>query len=117
MNGEIDLELYTLSIIKLNNAIAQIDNINEDIINLFKECADDFEKLYEDILDDLNQEYVNFGEYWPFFQNGKQTFPQYIEILTSIDNPKINEYKNQLIQTFNNLNKIAEAFKERDYEL
>lgn len=108
MNGELDLELYTISIIRLNTALQKLDE--PDTISLFNQSAEDLQRLYEDILDDLNQDEVNFGEYYPFFENGKQTFPQYIEVLGSIENENFTEPINKLINIFNNLNKIADAF-------
>ena len=108
MNGELDLELYTISIIRLNTAFQKLDE--PDTISLFNQSADDLQNLYEDILNDLNQDEVNFGEYYPFFENGKQTFPQYIEVLGSIENQNLEEPVNRLMNIFNNLNKIAEAF-------
>ena len=112
MDGEIDLELYTISIIRLNTAFEKLEN-NEDvneIKNLLNESFNDLNQLYEDIVRDLNQDEVNINEYYLFFSNGKQTFPQYIEILGSIDNIEIEEEITQLMKVFENLNKIAEPF-------
>ena len=113
MYGEIDLESYTLSIIRLNTALQKLEdngNISE-IKNLLEESHAELEKLYEDIVDDLNQDEINLNEYYLFFQNGKQTFPQYIEILGNIENSEINDVVMKLINVFRNLNKIADAFK------
>ena len=66
--------------------------------------------MYEDVLNDLNQDEVNFGEYYPFFENGKQTFPQLIDALGKIDNEELNYAVLKIISIFSNLNKIAEAF-------
>ena len=110
MNGELDLELYTISIIRLNTAFGKLEDSEEESIELFCESASDLESLYEDIVNDLNQDEVNFGEYYPFFENGKQTFPDYIDALGSIENEKLAEPINRLINIFNNLNKIADAF-------
>ena len=104
MNGEIDLELYTISIIALNNAL---ENPSEDS---FKEVACNFQELYEDIINDLNQEEIQFDDYYLFFQNGKTTFPQYIETLKEIKNEEIKDSTDSLIKIFENLNKIAIAF-------
>ena len=51
----------------------------------------ELEKLYKDIVEDLNQDEINVNEYYLFFQNGKQIFPQYIEILGNIENSEIND--------------------------
>lgn len=112
MNGELDLELYTISIIGLNNALNKLDNsqMNDEIKEMFKESCNNFQKLYDDIVNDLNQDEIQFNDYYMFFQNGKQMFPQYIENLKSIENEEINDYINSLINIFENLNRIAEAF-------
>lgn len=110
MNGELDLELYTISIIRLNTAIKKLEDSEDEAVKLFNESADDMQTLYKDIINDLNQEEVNFGEYYPFFENGKQIFPEYISALGSIENEKISESINKLINVFNNLNKIADGF-------
>ena len=104
MNGEIDLELYTISIIALNNALENPDE------NSFKDIAENFQELYEDIINDLNQNEIQFNDYYLFFENGKRVFPQYIETLKKIENDKNKDGLNSLINTFENLNKIAGAF-------
>ncbi|MBE6495659.1 MAG: hypothetical protein E7Z78_04365 [Methanobrevibacter thaueri] len=113
MYGEIDLESYTLSIIRLNTALQKLEDNGEinEIRNLLEESHAELEKLYKDIVDDLNQDEINVNEYYLFFQNGKQTFPQYIEILGNIENSEINDVVMKLINVFRNLNKIADAFK------
>ena len=113
MYGEIDLESYTLSIIRLNTVLQKLEDngdINE-IRNLFEESLVELEKIYHDTVEDLNQDEINVNEYYLFFQNGKQTFPQYIEILGNIENSEINDVVMKLINVFRNFNKIAEAFK------
>ena len=104
MNGEIDLELYTISMINLNNALEKQD------ANSFKEIAANFQELYEDIINDLNQEEIQFDEYYLFFENGKNVFPQYIKDLKEIRNEENKESLDSLINIFENLNKIAGAF-------
>lgn len=114
MNGELDLELYTISIIRLNTAFQKLEDNENEAIAMFQESADDLQSLYEDILQDLDQDEVNFGEYYPFFENGKQSFPEYIKILGSIENEDLTESINKLINIFNNLNKIADAFPAQE---
>ena len=116
MYGEIDLELYTLSIIRLNSVFQKLDdnnNINE-VKEMFEESCRDLQKLYEDIVEDLNQDEVNLNEYYLFFQNGKQTFPQYIEVLGSIETEELQETVNSLVNVFTNLGRIADGFKGND---
>ena len=110
VNGELDLELYTISIIRLNTAFSKLEDSEDEAIELFNESANDLQALYEDILNDLDQDEVNFGEYYLFFENGKQTFPEYISALGAIENKNLTEPMNKLINIFNNLNKIAGAF-------
>ena len=114
MECGIDLELYTISIIRLNTAFEKIQDtlITDEIKNMFKDSLNDLETIYNDIVTNLNQNEVNLNEYYLFFQNGKLIFPQYIEILENIDNEELEEYINPLINVFKNLNKISQAFKE-----
>ncbi len=114
MDGEIDLELYTISIIRLNSALEKLDSTDEATA-LFEESYNDLQKLYEDIVSDLNQDEININEYYLFFQNGKQTFPQIIDVLGSIDNSELQDIINKLLNVFSNLNKISDAFKEDYY--
>ena len=112
MNGEIDLELYTISIIRLNNALENLENaqMTNETKEIFKTSCNDLNELYTDIVNDLNNEEIQFSEYYLFFENGKQMFPQYIETLEGIGNTEIEDEINSLINIFNNLSKIAEAF-------
>ena len=112
MNGEIDLELYTISIIRLNNALENLENtpITDETKEMFKTSCNDLNELYTDIVSDLNNEEIQFSEYYLFFENGKQMFPHYIKTLESIENTEIKDEINSLINIFNNLSKIAEAF-------
>ena len=108
MNGEIDLELYTISIIGLNNALEKPEN------DSLKEIVDNFQELYEDIINDLNQDEIQFNDYYLFFENGKNAFPQYIETLKEIKTEEIKENVDSLINIFENLNKIATAFPSQE---
>ena len=117
MYGEIDLESYTISIIRLNTAFQKLED-NADVLeirSLFEESYEDLQKLYLDIVDDLNQDEVNLNEYCLFFANGKQAFPQYIDALKSIDNEELESSVNSLLNVFENLNKIAKEFKGIDF--
>jgi hypothetical protein len=116
MYGEIDLESYTISIIRLNTAFQKLED-NADVLeirSLFEESYEDLQRLYLDIADDLNQDEVNLNEYYLFFANGKQAFPQYIEALQSIGNEELESSVNSLLNVFENLNKIAKEFKGID---
>lgn len=115
MYGEIDLETYTVAIIRLNTAFEKIENSKlDDAKALLYESYKELEKLYRETIDDLNQDEVNLNEYYLFFQNGKQTFPQYIEVLGSIENEELQEVVSLLLNVFSNLNKISEGFNGDD---
>lgn len=108
MNGELDLELYTISLIGLNNALENLES--PTIRTKLKEISDNFQELYEDIINDLNQEEIQLNDYYLFFENGKIVFPQYIETLNETKNEEIKDSIDSLINIFTNLNKIASAF-------
>ena len=116
MYGEIDLESYTISIIRLNTAFQKLED-NADVLEikgLLEESHDELQRLYLDIVDDLNQDEISLNEYYLFFANGKQAFPQYIEALKSINNEELKTSVNSLLNVFENLNKIAKEFKGID---
>ena len=114
MYGEIDLETYTLAILRLNNALEKLETSPDEVKGMFEESLNDLERIYHDTVDDLNRDEVNVNEYYLFFQHGKQTFPQYIDVLGRIDNEELVDVVNGLLNVFNNLNKIAEGFKGND---
>ena len=116
MYGEIDLESYTISLIRINTALSKLEDDGDisEVKDLFNDSFNDLDKLYRDIVDDLNQEEVNLNEYHLFFQNGRQTFPQYIEFLGNIDNPELEDCLYDLINVFNNLNKITNGFNQNE---
>ena len=112
MHGEIDLELYTISIIRLNNALEKLqDSKSIDEIKIaFEESEKDLEKLYEEITYDLNQDEINLNEYYPFFEYAKLNFPRYIEILKSLENKELNENIISLIEVFSKFYRLSENF-------
>ena len=108
MNGEPDLELYTISLIRLNTAFEKLKSDEKEALEMIEKSSDDFEELYRDILNDLEKDEILFADYYSFFENGKTAFPMYIQALTELD---VNdESVDRLINTFINLNKIAQAF-------
>ena len=117
MYGEIDLESYTISIIRLNTAFQKLENSDsiQEIKALLEESLDDLEKLYKDTVDDLNNDEVNINEYYMFFQNGRQTFPQYIEALGSIENSELQEVVTSLLNVFTNLQQNCRRIFRRKY--
>ena len=112
MEGIIDLELYTIAVIRLNNALEKLQEqqLNDEIILLFKESSNDFQELYSDIISDLNQNEILFDEYYLFFENWKQLYPKYMQILESIEHEKLKDSLDSLKEVFNNLKKTAEDF-------
>lgn len=105
MDGEIDLELYTISMIRLNSIFQKIedDEIVTDIISDIDDCFNDLNQLYEDTSNDLSQEEININEYDPFFENGMVMFPEYTK---SIDEAVENADDENLKAALNNLSGI-----------
>ena len=139
------MELYTIAITRLNTGFQNIGEIiqknadelqnnNPEAIKIlieeienttpsFKNSAKDFNRMYLDIVDSLNQKEVNYKEYEPFFKYINLIFPQYQESLVkSIGNLKnigignseldqaIADLDNaimEIVNTFTNLLKIA----------
>lgn len=116
MDGEIDLETYTISLIRINSAFEKLQSgeDSDEIKSLLDDSFNDLNGLYHEIVDDLNQDEVNLNEYYLFFQNGKSVFPQYIEALGNVENDELSETINKLMNVFSNLNKIADAFGKND---
>lgn len=83
MDGEIDLELYTLCIIRLNNALSKIEEngISDDVNSMLSDCVSDLKELCDDIEYDLSQDEINCNEYDYFFENGLELFPTYIKTI------------------------------------
>lgn len=119
MYGEIDLELYTISMIRLNTAFQKLDDgkVDENIISMISDSSTDFEVLLNDIINDLNQEEINCNEYDPFFENIKKLYPEYIKKISrylEIDDKNLFDKLNSLIEAFNKILKTAdEYFKMR----
>ena len=68
MNGEIDLELYTISIVRLNIAFQKLEDNDDDASTLFEKSADDLEEFYLDVVNDLNQKEIDYNEFCPFLK-------------------------------------------------
>ena len=139
------MELYTIAITRLNTGFQNIGKIiqknadelqnnNPEAIKIlieeiknttpsFKNSAKDFNRMYLDIVDSLNQKEVNYNKYEPFFKYINQIFPQYQESLVKsignlknigIDNSELDQAIADLdnaimeiVNTFTNLLKIA----------
>ena len=97
--------------------------LKENLEEVEEKIAKDFNRMYLDIVDSLNQKEVNYNEYEPFFKYINQIFPQYQESLVKsignlknigIDNSELDQAIADLdnaimeiVNTFTNLLKIA----------
>lgn len=119
MDGEIDLELYTISIIRLNSIFQKIEDkkIVTDIISDINDCFNDLNQIYEDILNDLSKEEININEYDPFFENGMVMFPEYAksidETIGKIDDKNLKVALNSLSGLFVKLIKVGNEYFEK----
>lgn len=85
MDGEIDLELYTISMIRLNTIFQKIEDErnSSEITSNIDDCINELTQLCKDISNDLSQAEININEYDPFFENGMVMFPQYYNAIES----------------------------------
>lgn len=119
MDGEIDLELYTISIIRLNSIFQKIENkkIVIDIISDINDCLNDLNQTYEDILNDLSKKEININEYDSFFENGMMMFPEYAksidETIGKIDDKNLKVALNSLSDLFVKLIKMGNKYFEK----
>ena len=107
MDYEIDLELYTLTIVTMNSAFAKLeqDEFDDDAIRLLNESLENFNELYQSCLIDLSLAEINYGEYDYFLQNVFMAFPKYVESIESYNQTVINnQLKVLLNELINQLN-------------
>ena len=116
MDGEIDLELYTVAMIHLNDLFKKVEN-NEDtteINNDLTKCINEFYKLYKDIVNDFKEGKVNCNEYDPFFENALNTFPSYMKkIEEQFEKSDDDEFKDNLtvlLTIFSKLIKVGNEY-------
>lgn len=103
MNGEFNLELYTIAMTRLNNGFGKIGNMIQDnaaTLNMenedsekdknfskmtatvkrtmpdFTNALKEFKELYADIQSDLNQKEIRLDDYEPFFKHVVEIFPK-----------------------------------------
>lgn len=110
MNDEIDLELFTISIIRLNNAFQKLEDFEDEAIEMIKQSANDLENLYDELMHGLFQEEINMSEYHHFFQYINLTLPRYIDDLNSIEDERLNDCINEVIFVLNKINNLANSF-------
>lgn len=78
---------------------------------MISDSSTDFEALLNDIVNDLNQEEINYNEYDPFFENISQLFPSYIIKLNEyLKNDTLKEKINTLIKIFNKILKTSDEY-------
>lgn len=120
---EIDLELYTLSLIQMNSAFEKLesDEFDNEGNALLRESMDNFRSVYQTALIDLSLSEINYGEYDHFFMNVKPTFPRYVKsikgYMETLENKDLKSDLNELLDIFDKLIKIADIyFKKRGFE-
>lgn len=118
MNYEIDLELYTLSIININSAFSKLEYDEFDIegIKLLKKSIEDFNKLYQNTLIDMSLREINYGEYDYFLMTVFTTFPKYVENIENYNLRINNELKlllKEIVELLNNFVKISEDYLKK----
>lgn len=109
MNYEIDLELYTFSIININAAFSKLEYDEFDIegIELLKNSIENLNELYKSTLIDLSLIEINYGEYDQFLMTVLTAFPRYIKNIESYNLKVLN---NELKLLLDDLMKLLESF-------
>ncbi len=101
MNGEVNLELYTVAMTRLNNGFAKMGEIvkdNAEVLNLedggdeifdriavsvkrvlsdFKVSCNEFKDFLSEIRDDLSRSEIDFNDFEPFLSHVVKIFPKY----------------------------------------
>lgn len=118
MYSEVDLELFAISIIRLNSAFEKLDNNEpiEEVKILIDESIDDFQKLYDTIDYDLKNNEISYNEYYLFLQYSSHILPRYIKDIENIENDELEDNLNNLIEIFDKLNRLAISFYKMEVE-
>lgn len=118
MYSEVDLELFAISIIRLNSAFEKLDNNEpiEEVKILIDESIEDFQKLYDDLDYDLKNNEISYNEYYLFLQYSSHILPRYIEDIEKIENDELEDNLNNLIEIFDKLNRLAISFYKMGVE-
>ena len=117
MDGEIDLETYTISIIRLNSAFEKLENDEpiDGIRKMLEDSYNDLNKLYHDIVNDLNQDRdPNLNEYYMFLRMENRYFHNTLMHWETLKIMNLMKVLIHFLNVFNNLNKIAEAFPKNE---
>lgn len=113
---EIDLEMYTISIIQLNAAFEKLqkDEFGNDANQLLMESIDNFKRIYQSTLIDLSLKEINYSEYDYFFMNVKSSFPRYItdigNYMALLKNEDLKLSLNELLEVLDKFIKIADIY-------
>lgn len=110
MNGEVDLELYTVAMTRLNNGFSKVGEIVKDnagvlssddgddyrmevldrmavsikrALSDFRTSCREFRDFLSDVRFELDQSEVNLDDFEPFFDHVKENFPRYRKDLLS----------------------------------
>jgi len=116
MNGEIDLELFTLAIIQLNNAFQKLSENDTDVKESLDSSYEYLNELSQSLEDMLKEDEINATEVELFSKYALNIFPEYKTQLANLENldDDLNESVINLIEVFDKLYKIADDyFKNR----
>jgi hypothetical protein len=120
MDYEIDLELYTFTIVNMNSSFEKLeqDDFDAEGIELLNESIENLKKLYQTTLISLSLTEINYGEYDYFLFTVFTSFPRYIknieEYNLTVINNKLKLLLIELIELLENFVKISEDyFKKR----
>ncbi len=116
MYGEIDLELFTHTILELNNSFQKLNDGNFDVKESLDSSYENLKSLYDSLNEILNADEINANEVELFCSYSLNMFPEYKSQLTNLENldDDLNESAINLIEIFDKLCEIAEDyFKNR----
>ena len=120
MDFEVDLELYTITIVSMNSSFAKLekDEFNAEGIILLNESIGNFKELYQNTLIGISLREINYGEYDNFLFTVVTSFPRHVENIENYNQTVINnELKlllSELMQLLEKFIKISEDyFKKR----
>ncbi|WP_405290669.1 hypothetical protein [Methanobrevibacter sp.] len=120
MDFEIDLELYTFTIVNMNSSFERLeqDEFDAKVIELLNRSIENLKKIYQTTLIGISLTEINYGEYDYFLFTVFTSFPRYIknikEYNLSVINNKLKLLLIELIELLESFVKISEDyFKKR----